>query len=145
MLFIQLRSSPKFGTLLEALLNTRGLTNCLNPGQWPTLRMPTSPWSARRPDRKSSQEGELHFFKVFCLKALFIREMKRKEIKAQTMRWNPASKIATKWCPSREGPRPAQAVMLGTLWVAAALLAMERVVSLESRVGAVDPVVRVRS
>ena len=48
-------------------------------------------------------------------------------------------------CPSREGPRPAQAVMLGTLWVAAALLAMERVVSLESRVGAVDPVVRVRS
>jgi len=57
------------------------------------------------------------------------REMKRKEIKAQTM---------------REGPRPAQAVMLGTLWVAAALLAMERVVSLESRVGAVDPVVRAR-
>ena len=68
MLFIQLRSSPKFGTLLEALLNTRGLTNCLNPGQWPTLRMPTSPWSARRPDRKSSQEGELHFLRYFVSK-----------------------------------------------------------------------------
>ena len=45
----------------------------------------------------------------------------------------------------REGPRPTQAILLGTLWVAAALLAMERVVGLEGRVGAVDRVVRVGS
>ena len=45
----------------------------------------------------------------------------------------------------REGPRPSQAILLGTLWLAAALLAMERVVGLEGRVGTVDRVVRVRS
>ena len=45
----------------------------------------------------------------------------------------------------REGPRPTQAILLATLWVAAALLSMERVVGLEGRVGAVDRVVRVGS
>jgi len=51
------------------------LSELYPPGQWPTLRMPTSPWSARRPDRKSSHEGELLlFFKRYFVSECYSSE-----------------------------------------------------------------------